>query len=163
MLRGLSRRVINTVLLRRLPRPYAHRGGHCWAAELPRLGLRAGDPRLAALALYDEGRPLAAVRGPVEAIASHARGHAPPPSTHPPPPTAGPSPSPLPPPPSPPPLRSPPPPPPPPPAARARPDTSHRRDTRAGQLQADLAYALQVGRSYLDTLRSLGVPLAGAS
>jgi SAM-dependent methyltransferase len=58
---GLSRLLINTLLLRRLPGPFTHESGHCWMVHLPKLEHLSDDasnPRRSTLAVYDDGIPL---------------------------------------------------------------------------------------------------------
>jgi SAM-dependent methyltransferase len=57
-----SRFLINTLLTRPLPGPYAHEQGKCWVAPLPRLAHLAdnvANPERSTLALSEDGVPLA--------------------------------------------------------------------------------------------------------
>jgi hypothetical protein len=69
--------LVNTLLVRRLPAPFAHEGGHCWSTEVPRLVRLADDadnPRRSTLALYEDGVPLMPAHTPPEAIRRYGRG-----------------------------------------------------------------------------------------
>jgi SAM-dependent methyltransferase len=57
----LTRFLVNSLLVRRLPGPFVREQGNCWVAQLPRF-LRLADnsdaPRRSTLALYEDGVPL---------------------------------------------------------------------------------------------------------
>jgi SAM-dependent methyltransferase len=70
-LKMLSRQLVNSFLLRPLPRPFRHEGGDCWSAGLPALARYADDaanPRRSTLTLYEDGVPLQQPHSTIEEI-----------------------------------------------------------------------------------------------
>jgi SAM-dependent methyltransferase len=77
ILHQVSRFLVNTLMLRKLRGPFLADGGHCWAAELPRLAHLADDPtdpRRSTLALYEDGVPLHPAHSRRPAIRRYGRG-----------------------------------------------------------------------------------------
>jgi SAM-dependent methyltransferase len=164
--RSLSRSLINRLLLRPLPIPFRHESGDCWSASLPGLVRYADDQThlvRSTLALYEDGKSLQRSHSPLDDIKDLGGGRyahwedrlyfASSDASDPncngrayhyslsswlyrrriAPPELDPS----------------------------RPVNHRKRDIHPARIQADVDYALRVGRAYLDTIRSLGESLAG--
>jgi SAM-dependent methyltransferase len=77
MLKRVSRFLVNTVMLKRLPGPYSHAEGHCWRADLPRLAhLADGMVALcrSPLVVYEDGVPLPTAHARHEEIRTQGGG-----------------------------------------------------------------------------------------
>jgi SAM-dependent methyltransferase len=66
MLRSLARRVVDGLLLRRLPGPFVQEGGRCWVATLP--GCADADPSSSPLTLYEDGVALRPARAALDDV-----------------------------------------------------------------------------------------------
>ena len=62
-LRRLTRKLIDSFLLRRLRGPFARKGSCGWASTIS----RAGEPGDSTLVVYEDGKPLPRPRGPAGA------------------------------------------------------------------------------------------------
>jgi SAM-dependent methyltransferase len=66
MLKSLARRVVDGLLLRRLPGPFVRESGRCWVASLP--GCAPGDPSSSPLTLYEDGVALRPARAALDDV-----------------------------------------------------------------------------------------------